>query len=104
MEMQSSSDPSTRVIVSEVIELPEECVEIYPKSKQVFHLQRLRYAIMRRWFWSIPSRNMSTFWISSWRISNSLPYDIFSQEISDWGCPVDRTVEARKAGQRSVRF
>ena len=36
--------PSTRVIVSEVIELPEKCVEIYPKSKRVFHLQRLRYA------------------------------------------------------------
>ena len=65
--------PSTRVIVSEVIELPEECVEIYPKSKRAFVMQ-----IMRRWFWSIPSYRMSTFWISSWRISNSLPYMISS--------------------------
>lgn len=70
--------PSTRVIVSEVIELPEECVEIYPKANGYFTSSAFVMQIMRRWFWSIPSYRMSTFWISSWRISNSLPYMISS--------------------------
>ena len=93
--------PSTRVIVSEVIELPEECVEIYPKSRKVFHLQRLRYAdeeemVLVNTF--VPYEHFLDIELEDFEQSSL--YDIFSQKYQTEVAYVDRTVEARKAGQR----
>ena len=93
--------PSTRVIISEVIKKPEECSEVYPTSERVFYLQRLRYAdqeemVLVNTF--VPYERFQGIELENFEQASL--YDILSHRYQTEVAYVDRSVEARKAGQR----
>lgn len=92
--------PSTSVIISEVIPLPKECQDVYPNSTSIFHLQRLRYANDEKMvlvntfvpYERFPDIEMENF-------EKESLYDVFLRRYHTEVAYVDRSVEARKAGQ-----
>lgn len=90
--------PSTKVLVSEIIDRPQEYESIYPNSNRIFHLQRLRYAdgkemVLVDTF--IPYEKVAG--IEKENFERVSLYDIFDEKYHIQLAYVNRSVEAQRA-------